>query len=366
MERRNSLEKCLAVLNAPEEFRVLAGFDGAIDSIEEVVDKRYGTGNGHRSLRLIGEFAERIRQGAGKSTAIEIFTREKRAGGNSVLCANALATLGLDVTLMGCLGQPILPLFEPLKSKMKLISVGAPSLTDALEFEDGKVMLSRPIAMETVNFDRILQQFPEQNLLPLFKSQDLFLFANWTMMPGATEIYRRIADEILPQLQRKSIFYFDFADPQKRSAGDLQQILQILQQFQSFGKVFLSMNLKEGTQILRHLGDEFVLEDDNSKKKALKMLWERHQISGILHGMDAAWSYREGEFVRAPGFFTPQPRISTGGGDNFDAGVIFGYLQGLPFQDCLFLGNALSGYYVREGTAPTRAQLIAFLRHFHP
>ena len=64
----------------------------------------------------------------------------------------------------------------------------------------------------------------------------------------------------------------------------------------------------------------------------------------------------------ASGPFTPQPRISTGAGDHFNAGFCAGRMGGLSLQQSLQTGVATSGYYVRHAQSPSRAQLIEFLK----
>ena len=54
--------------------------------------------------------------------------------------ANSLASFGLRVAYLGNLGYPNLhPVFEEFSHKADVHSIADPGLTDALEFEDGKV-----------------------------------------------------------------------------------------------------------------------------------------------------------------------------------------------------------------------------------
>ena len=61
------------------------------------------------------------------------------------------------------------------------------------------------------------------------------------------------------------------------------------------------------------------------------------------------------------GYYTRIPKISTGGGDNFNAGLCFGLLQGFSLRESLRLGNAVSGYYVRTGESPQLGELLDFM-----
>ena len=70
--------------------------------------------------------------------------------------ANALAAAGLAVTYIGCLGYPALhPVFADLAKRAKVISIAEPGHTDALEFEDGKLMLGKHQSLGDVNWDNL-------------------------------------------------------------------------------------------------------------------------------------------------------------------------------------------------------------------
>lgn len=70
--------------------------------------------------------------------------------------------------------------------------------------------------------------------------------------------------------------------------------------------------------------------------------------------------------LRVPGFAV-QARDSTGAGDNFDAGLIAGFLGGLSWHGAALLGNALgamSATHVGASTAgPAAQEVLQLLRH---
>ncbi|MFA9480317.1 hypothetical protein ACERK3_18760 [Phycisphaerales bacterium AB-hyl4] len=60
------------------------------------------------------------------------------------------------------------------------------------------------------------------------------------------------------------------------------------------------------------------------------------------------------------GPFVANPRLSTGAGDNVNAGICLGLLADLSVEQALCTGTATSGYYVRNGASPSLDQLAAF------
>ena len=59
------------------------------------------------------------------------------------------------------------------------------------------------------------------------------------------------------------------------------------------------------------------------------------------------------ELLQVDSMFIKKPKLSTGGGDNFNAGLCFGQLAGLDFEESLYCANGTSGYYVRNAQSPT-------------
>src|SRR5690606_1424377 len=123
--------------------RGLIGFDGFVDEIIDVVATRTSPDHYER-IPTIAELARRIGDAAGLSTNLEMVPTQVKLGGNGPIMANALTSMGMAVTYIGCLGYPeIHPVFAELAEKCDVISVAEPGHTDALEFADGKVMLGK-------------------------------------------------------------------------------------------------------------------------------------------------------------------------------------------------------------------------------
>src|SRR5215510_791359 len=86
----------------------LVGFDGFVDSIVHVVDRRTDMSpKGYVRLRTIADFATRCAAAAGKSANIERVQMEDRFGGNGPLLASALAGLGASVEYIGAIGASL-------------------------------------------------------------------------------------------------------------------------------------------------------------------------------------------------------------------------------------------------------------------
>ena len=137
------LADSLQAKSGGHSFRITVGFDGFVDQIIEVVDKRYSASD-YAKIETIAQFGERIQRSAGLSTNIELVPKLVKIGGNGPIMANALARAGQKIAYLGALGTPeIEPTFhEFVKNCRQVVSFANPGRTDALEFLDGKILLA--------------------------------------------------------------------------------------------------------------------------------------------------------------------------------------------------------------------------------
>jgi sugar/nucleoside kinase (ribokinase family) len=89
-----------------------------------------------------------------------------------------------------------------------------------------------------------------------------------------------------------------------------------------------------------------------------KALRERIGISKVvLH--EARFACDDLNTVFSP--FTPLPLLTTGAGDNFNAGYLNAMLYGWSMEEALTLGIYTASFYVSKGKSPTREELALFL-----
>jgi sugar/nucleoside kinase (ribokinase family) len=81
----------------------------------------------------------------------------------------------------------------------------------------------------------------------------------------------------------------------------------------------------------------------------------------VIHRTKDALAYDGAVFEKCDTFFCKEPKILTGGGDNFNAGFCFAQLIGLDMFQSLVVSNSVSGYYVKTGISPDVDSLVEFL-----
>src|SRR6185295_9200106 len=167
--------------------------------------------------------------------------------------ANALSKAGVDVAYIGMLGYPkIHPVFEPLAASARVISIAEPGFTDALEFEDGKVMLGKYAAVNDVTWNNVLERVGKAKLKKLVDESALIGIVNWTMLPYMTYLWAKLHAQFLKKAghpHRDKLFFADLCDPAKRSAEDLNKAMKVLSAMQRDVTVILGLNLSEAVQV---------------------------------------------------------------------------------------------------------------------
>lgn len=348
------------------ELNTFVGLDGFVDEIFHVVDKRKSATD-YTRLPTIGRYANRLAEAAGKSTNIELVSQRVKLGGNGPIMANALASFGLKVGYLGNLGYPHLhPVFEEFSRQAKVHSIAEPGFTDALEFEDGKVMVGKHASLGEVNWENIQSRFGTAKLQDSLSSASLVCFVNWTMYTAASEIWEAIQREIAPKLNgERRLLFIDLADPEKRTQSDIRHALELTGRFQTHFEVILGLNEKESAEIAAALSLDAADHSPAGLARLAAQIRDQLGINTVVvHPVKFAVTADGQGTAKATGAFTPKPLITTGAGDHFNAGFCLGRSLGLTNEQSLCSGVATSGFYVRHAKSPTIADLVEMLRHW--
>lgn len=355
-----------AVASRVPELSAFVGLDGFVDEILHVVDKRHDADRFDR-VPTIAAYGQRLVAAAGRSTNVELVRAMTKLGGNGPIMANALASFGLRVSYLGALGYPALhPVFDEFSRRAEVASICDPGLTDALEFDDGKILVGKHYTLKEVNWANICTRYGKDRFALKFASADLVGFVNWTMLPFMSDIWASIQSELLPGLlgERRKLFV-DLADPEKRLPSDIERALDLIARFQSRFDVILGLNEKEAYEIARVLGLDATPRDPEGLAALTLDIHSRvpvttlvvHPVAYALASDGSAVEVVEGPVCR-------KPRITTGAGDHFNSGFCLGKLLGLSNADAVLCGVSTSGHYVRTAKSPSVADLVHLMRHW--
>lgn len=341
----------------------LVGLDGFVDTILHVVATRESADN-YTRLTSLSDFGQRIGAAAGLSANFEVVPQMVKLGGNGPIMASALGALGTPVTYVGILGAPnIHPVFEDLTKRAKVISLAEPGYTDAMEFDDGSLMFGRHVSLREVNWENLMLHLPLEQLVTLFQQSTLIALLNWTMLTGMTRIFEELLKKVMPRVRGPRWIFFDLADPAKRRREDIAYAAELIGRFQQHANVVLSMNFHEGLQIGAALGLSPCRESPEAVGEfAATIRYKLGLHTVVIHPVAFASAADANESAAVQGPFTDKPKITTGGGNYFNAAFCIGRMLGASLDISLQLGVASSGYYVRTAKTPSIEDVIGFLR----
>lgn len=351
----------------PSPARALVGFDGYVDRIQKVV--RAKSPASREYFDGIGELAAQIQTLVGKSGQIELVTLATKIGGNAPILAHALASLGTPNWCIGPLDEPI---FEQMHPHCSRISVGPPATTNALEFGDGKIMLSEVQPFELLRWAYIAQQIGLDGLRQQYLTCRLLAFVDWANLPHGSDVWAGYLTDIVQTtpVDTPPYFLFDLCDPTKRSATEISDCLAIVAAYAPYGQVLLGMNENEARRIYLALNghspaDTARLELTPDLTTIAVFIQQQTGIPSVLiHPTDHSLVATAAGIERQNGRLVPIPKVLTGAGDNLNAGYCWGMLNGFDTSACLLLGMAASGAYIQNGYSPTVQDLIAYLTNW--
>lgn len=329
--------------------RVVVGFDGFADTIARVVCETASADHPEVCFSTIRSFGEYLTAQAEKSCSLELKIQARQLGGNLPYVSRAAGLLGLDVTCIGMLGEggPD-PLFQ--KMPCRLYTFAAPGESTCLEFQDGKVFLAPQYHLSADPWQLVLNA-TGGTAPQMFAESDLLALLNWSELSFAQSLWEHVYQESLADAppQRDRWAFFDLCDCTRRPAGELEAVLQLLGRFAQKRTAVLSLNENEALVAARAVRLE--AEDLAGIGEALR---ERFGITEVLiHTLHESLLCTPRGVTRQATRFVPEPQISTGAGDHFNAAACLGAVLGLTDEERLTLSNRFSSLYVESGTTPS-------------
>jgi hypothetical protein len=340
------------------------GFDACIDNIVRIVrDKKGNVVTDYFSdSKKFGEFLINLDN---KSCGVELQTKLSKIGGNMVITGNALGNLGIRVECVGTFGLPdILPVFRTMSSNCSLHTIGDTISATALEFNNSKVILFDPGPYNELTWDGIKGLLGIDRIKQLLSGKQLVSFVNWSEIENSSQIWKGFLDDILPEIVKtepKPFFFTDFSDCSRKSKKEIHYAIDLIGRFRNYFKVVTSLNQNEAVLIVRALD----LKKNVSDEELIKELFKTGNSDLIvIHRINDALAYDGATYEKCDTFFCKEPKILTGGGDNFNAGFCYAQLHDFNLFQSLLIANAVSGSYVKTGISPDVDNLIKFLEYF--
>lgn len=352
----NTLEQKKSLLTAKQ---VTAGFDGFVDTIQRVI-KEKKENQSPSYFKTIKQFGKYITDKE-SSFSLEVEEVSSRIGGNMPIMANSMGHLGVKVNCVGALGHPV---FAGLSPNCKVYSFADPGTSTAYEFNDGKILLGNNGQLNTAGWELIKNKTGIETLLKLYRYSDLLCFVNWSEIDSSTDTWKGLLRDIFPAYARadkKQAAFFDLSDCSKRSTEAVEEAMMLLKEFSRYCNVILGLNNNESRLIYQTLIQK---KAPKEFERIGEKIFERLGVEKlILHSSKEAIGFDANGKYSAETFYIKKPVISTGAGDNFNAGFCTAQLLGLNMEQSLILANAVAGSYVGSGKNGSIDDCIKFLQH---
>jgi sugar/nucleoside kinase (ribokinase family) len=339
-------------------FTAVTGFDGFID----IITRPIASGDSRMPEKFyedISEFSTFLSSRTGSSGSIELAEFQRKLGGNAPIFSNALSRLGVLTTCIGAFGYPEIDnVFRDISNTCKIIPVAVPGTCTALEFIDGKIMLAINGELNSMNWDSIVKRAGMERLLEEFKNAQLIGLFNWSETPMASDIWKGVINNILPYIDKNKRVIFDFSDCARRKKDDISSMLGTVAEFGKLLPTTVSLNKNETKAVCEALGlceTVPLLERGQFIRQRLSAQYI------VLHFHDYCMGFSKDGAYKFDTFKIKNPIISTGAGDNFNAGLSLGLLFELPLKDAIIVASMTASYYVAHGSSPEICELIKFM-----
>lgn len=347
-------------------YRVAAGFDGFCDILARPI-LRNGV-QGREYFPTIASFGEYLVSKAAMSCSIELEPITEKIGGNMPIYSQALSVLGVGCDCIGTVGYPKLDdAFTPLSEAVTLTGVENPGHCTALEFSDGKVMLARNNGVDGLDYDLLVQRVGTARLERWITDADAIALLNWSEMRGASSIWRGLLDHVLPTLppSPEKLLLLDVSDCSRRDATEVRAMAALTRELSTYFRIVFSMNRNEAQAICNALSSNELAPDAADTADTAAIIRDTTGVSAVvIHLLDGAYVLDDSGGSIVSGQRVDNPLITTGGGDNFNAGLTLGLLGGLGCRDAAALANAAGGFYVVNGRSASTGELFEFI-HKH-
>ncbi|MCU4799585.1 PfkB family carbohydrate kinase [Halobacteria archaeon HArc-gm2] len=357
-----------AVAGAVEQFpatlsggRVVFGFDGFVDQVREVVADRRDPDTHDRLDELAG-FSDRVAASvaADSSLSFEWIQRGTRTGGHTCHLGRAFGKWGFDPVLVGMYGDPIQEPFEREFADYELHTLGEPGYTDAVEFDDGKLLLIENGDSMELDWDRLRDRVGRETLVNRLDGARLFGAGYWAETPnlpdlvaGLRELWSELADP-------PETVVVDPGDVRKLDPGRLRAGRDALGELDDIARVVLTANRAE-TEVLADTYGEGT-ESDRDAAGDAELVFDALDVALVVcHGLEESVVVREGGIHRVAVPVVDDPVLTTSSGDHFNAGLALALVEGMGPSAAAAVGNAVAGCFVRTGEPPSVADVRAFL-----
>jgi hypothetical protein len=279
--------------------------------------------------------------------------------------------------MVGRFGRPPVDRFREEFADRDLLSVGDPGRTDAVEFDDGKLLLAELGDVDRFTWQTIVDRAGLEALADRFDGLDLLGIGYWVDTPRVATVLDGLRTELFPTLSSPpDRILFDPGDVRQIGSDRVAEGIDALGRMDDEVPVTLSANRSE-TEILadrvapdtgtRPSGDTDAVGQplDWSLDRAASVVRKGLEVTRVVgHAAETAVAASNDGVTQVTVPRVANPELTTSAGDHFNAGLIVGLLQDMDDDAALVAGCSLAGHFVRSGTAPSPRAFRSFVSSY--
>ena len=341
---------------------VLVGFDGYLDHIRTLIGER-------KSPRMYDEISEfdTLRETLAKATGRERTVQFEWAesdilpGGHTAHVGTALGGLGYRKRLIGYFGHPVEAEFRDRFDEDELLSLGDPTVTEYLQFNDGKVMFTDSDTHQALNWETLREYIPPEKLAEYLDEAELMSIGGWPMITEVSTIWEGIHEQVTPMVD-------SLPTDALVCAGDLRHLTPTtlrsdLESLEALDRSIPVTLVVTGEQV--SVLEEVLLDTDPGQRSLpdhARQFQQRTDISrvAITAKQESVLSDGTSEYRVASGRITDPAEEGTFE-DHFSAGLAVGLTQGLDDRASLALATTFADHYKQHQELPDIDDLHARL-----
>jgi len=365
IETREAVDKCLEEF--PKEITpqsVAVGFDGYIDHVRHLVGERKSA-QMFDQLAHFDSYHEMVGHAkvSDRTLKFEWVEEERIAGGHTAHFTGSVKSLGHDVTSVGFFGEPIRDEFDTLFDNGDALSLGEPTLTEYIYFDDGKIMYTEA-SPQTLNWEMLQQYASLEQITDALEGVSLVSIGGWALQSGIPTLWEGMSEEVIPNLESPpEQILVCVTEINRLTETTLRSDLESLYRLDDRIPVTLVVTRDQAT----HLAE--VLLPQESGRVATPTI-----ASDLSTNLDVdrvvICSTSESVLgtngdtiaVRTPEITDPAEEGTLE--DHFTAGFGVGLIEDLSPKNTVVLGNAVAGYYKQHRTVPDVSDLREFLETY--
>lgn len=358
-------ETARAVERARETFpdavaprRVVFGFDGYLDRVREVVADRRDPQTYER-MATLAALSDRVGHSVdgGSSLTLEWLQTGTRTGGLSAHLSRVYEQWGFSPVMIGTYGDPEREPFATEFADCERHTLGEPGVTDAVEFDDGKLMLTEMGATMDLDWARIEERVGRETLRDRLDGAAILGVGYWSDAPAMPNVLDGLRDLWSEVADPPSLVFLDPADVRKLDRDRIRAGRDAIAAFADVATVVVTANRAETGRLAEAFGDESGTQQADARAA--------HDALGpdlfVSHGVDRSVAVDGTTTARVAVPRVDDPTLTTSSGDHFNAGFALAHIEGLDPGPALAVGNTVAREFVRTGTAPSLDDVRTFL-----